>query len=34
MKWFIPGDYFREKEMIESQEPLVRSNQVAFANLA
>lgn len=39
MKWFIldvwhPGDYFREKEMIESQEPLVRSNQITFANLA
>jgi len=38
-KWFIldvwhPGDYFREKEMIESQEPLVRSNQIIFANLA
>ena len=39
MKWFIldvwhPGDYFREKEMIETQEPLVRSNQITFANLA
>lgn len=39
MKWFIldvwhPGDYFREKEMIESQASLVRSNQITFANLA
>lgn len=39
MKWFIldvwhPGDYFREKEMVESQEPLVRSNQITFVNLA
>ena len=39
MKWFVldvwhPGDYFREKEIIESQEPLGRSNQIAFANLA
>ena len=39
MKWFVldiwhPGDYFREREMIETQEPLVRSNQITFANLA
>lgn len=38
-KWFIldvwhPGDYFREKEMIETQASLVRSNQITFANLA
>ena len=40
MKWFIhdvcppPGDYFREKEMFESQASLVRSNQIVLVNLA
>ena len=28
------GDYFKQREMIESREPLVRSNQITFANLA